>query len=94
MEAAVSGGNSQCRDYMLETTAVPGDRNRCSTWMLAYSDDLLCCVRRTRILLICFFLSFFLSQSINMCVCVCMLAAYDDDAVLCVFAGFTSLLLY
>ena len=38
-----------------------------SGWMLDYSDDLLCCVRRTRILLI----SFFLSQSICVCVCVC-----------------------
>ena len=60
------GGSSQCRDYMLETTAVPGDRNRCSAWMLAYSDDLLCCVRRTRILLI----SFFLNQYV--CVGACM----------------------
>ena len=39
-----------------------------SGWMLDYSDDLLCCVRRTRILLI----SFFLSQSICVCVCVCV----------------------
>ena len=39
-----------------------------SDWMLDYSDDLLCCVRRTRILLI----SFFLSQSICVCVCVCV----------------------
>ena len=37
-----------------------------SDWMLDYSDDLLCCVRRTRILLI----SFFLNQSICVCVCV------------------------
>ena len=66
--ATISGGNSQCSDYMMEATAVPGDRNRCSTWMLAYSDDLLCCVRRTSILLI----SFFLSQSMCVCVCVCV----------------------
>ena len=72
MEATVSDGSSQCRDYVLEITAVPGDRNRCSAWMLAYSDDLLCCVRRTRILLI----SFFLSQSICVCVCVCVSNTY------------------
>ena len=78
MVAAVSGGSSQCRDYMLETTAVPGDRSRCSAWMLAYSDDLLCCVRRTRILLI----FFFLSQS--MCVCVCVCTFYSDDLLCCV----------
>ena len=68
--ATVSGS-----DCMVEATAVSGDRNRCYTWMLDYSDVLLCCVRRTRILLI----SFFLSQS--MCVCVCVLQWWQQSVV-------------